>query len=222
MIKEKPYFSIPIRENNDRLVSLDEEEFIFTSKYYKESSAGKRRVMLRGKVVRLLLEARRELSKSCRFKILDAWRSEQAQQGMFNRFIQEVKQRNPSWDNKQIHHEVLKFAAPVMHDPQKPPPHSTGGAVDLTIVDETGNELLMGKDPVNLSQESFVNFYNGRQSIVEQEFHENRQILRRILVSVGFAPNENEWWHFDYGNQRWAYYYKTLYADYRDVKSQLR
>ncbi len=33
---------------------------------------------------------------------------------------------------------------------------------------------------------------------------ENRKALREAMVSEGFNMDKDEWWHFDYGNQKWA------------------
>lgn len=32
----------------------------------------------------------------------------------------------------------------------------------------------------------------------------NRRLLRQALLKAGFRADDDEWWHFDYGNQIWA------------------
>jgi D-alanyl-D-alanine dipeptidase len=38
----------------------------------------------------------------------------------------------------------------------------------------------------------------------EEPFTTNRRLLFHAMTSAGFTNYLGEWWHFDYGNQRWA------------------
>ncbi|MED4919243.1 M15 family metallopeptidase, partial [Geobacillus thermodenitrificans] len=33
---------------------------------------------------------------------------------------------------------------------------------------------------------------------------ENRKLLKSIMEKAGFTNYDEEWWHYDYGNQNWA------------------
>ncbi|MGF1515650.1 MAG: M15 family metallopeptidase, partial [Elainellaceae cyanobacterium] len=37
-------------------------------------------------------------------------------------------------------------------------------------------------------------------------FHRHRQILNTALSSAGFCRHRQEWWHFSYGDQMWAWF----------------
>ncbi len=90
--------------------------------------------------------------------------------------------------------------APAIDDPSAPPPHSTGGAVDVTIVDAFGRELDMGSsidDPENAHPDSFFESDHPHAD----KFHENRQTLRAFMESSGFTRLPHEWWHFSLGDQ---------------------
>lgn len=70
--------------------------------------------------------------------------------------------------------------------------HTRACAVDLTIVDvKTHQELDMG---------SIFDFMDPRSwpdsELVTDEQRKNRHILRDAMLACGFAPYENEWWHF--------------------------
>ena len=210
MRQVKPYFSVPIKENGERLVRLNEKEFVLPP-------GDKEKIVVRKKVVNLLKEASKKLPVGYKFKIYDAWRSKKAQKGMITRFKKKIKNKNPIWDEKKIDIEVLKYAAPVIRDLNKPPPHNTGGAIDLTIVNKSGHSLSMGGEAGELREKSTFDFYKDGETLLDREFHANRALLRKLLTSVGFAPNDNEWWHFDYGNQRWAHYYKKPFAYYGGI-----
>jgi D-alanyl-D-alanine dipeptidase len=85
-------------------------------------------------------------------------------------------------------------------DPQKGSMHNFGTAVDITIVNEKGIELDMGKpDPrikilgksdLELRISFFVNSPNNKQK-------KNRELLRSVMMQVGFIPLDHEWWHFE-------------------------
>ena len=51
-----------------------------------------------------------------------------------------------------------------------------------------------------------------------EPIRENRRLLRRVLVDAGFRFDEDEWWHFDYGNQIWASALNKSKAIYGEVK----
>lgn len=79
------------------------------------------------------------------------------------------------------------------------PPHVTGGAVDITV-DAGAGPLALGTD--------FDSFEPAAGVAALEGIDGTDSILRRILywslVSVGFAPYAQEWWHYSYGDQNWA------------------
>jgi D-alanyl-D-alanine dipeptidase len=38
----------------------------------------------------------------------------------------------------------------------------------------------------------------------EYPARKNRRLLRNAMLNAGFTQDPDEWWHFDYGNQKWA------------------
>jgi D-alanyl-D-alanine dipeptidase len=46
---------------------------------------------------------------------------------------------------------------------------------------------------------------------------ENRLLLRRAMDRAGFAPYDNEWWHFTLRNERYA----NRYFDFPVVREQV-
>lgn len=221
MPKEKPYFSIQIKEINEPLVELSEEDFVLDFNYYKKGFTNEKKALVRKTAREKLLDAARNLPKGYKFKIYDAWRSKQTQQKMINWFVNQIRTEHPDWSESQTNREVLKFTAPITNNPTKPLPHNTGGAIDLTIVGNSGKELEMGSDFDEPSERSFFKFFESKNPSREKGFHKSRQLLRGTLTYVGFAPNNNEWWHFDFWNQRWAYYYKKPFAFYGSTNYKL-
>jgi D-alanyl-D-alanine dipeptidase len=53
---------------------------------------------------------------------------------------------------------------------------------------------------------------------VSKQAQINRQLLRKVMLEVGFAPFDGEWWHFSYGDKEWAKYYSQSYAIYEQIE----
>lgn len=71
--------------------------------------------------------------------------------------------------------------------------HSRGSTVDLTIVNAaTGEEVDMGGSFDLFGKSSHPSFTDGLTSVQIA----NRRILRDAMLDAGFAPIDNEWWHF--------------------------
>ena len=84
------------------------------------------------------------------------------------------------------------------------PPHSTGGAIDVSLLDKDGKEI-------NLS-EPFKKFYAEPQLVsdkISRKAQELRHLLNKAMLNEGFAPNPKEYWHFSYGDEMWANYYSN-------------
>lgn len=84
-------------------------------------------------------------------------------------------------------------------NPEKGSMHNYGIAVDVIIVDGSGQEIDMGFNPFRKSPLEIYWLYAkmklGFNLTDEQE--KNRKILSDTMVSAGFIPLNFEWWHFD-------------------------
>jgi len=108
---------------------------------------------------------------------------------------------------------VSRFWAPPSLDPATPPPHSTGAAVDLTLLDGAGNIVDMGSDIDAIGAVSEPNYYravvdttpDGLERQQALEWVRRRRLLADAMEYQGFAQHPNEWWHFSYGDQLWAW-----------------
>lgn len=77
--------------------------------------------------------------------------------------------------------------------------HNYGLAVDITIVDESGNELPMGTPVDHLGKEANIDQEERmvRKGIISETERQNRLLLRRVMTVAGFKPLRTEWWHFN-------------------------
>lgn len=71
--------------------------------------------------------------------------------------------------------------------------HNRGCAVDITLVDEHGNELDMGTCFCHFTQKAYRNFQDLPEHVLK-----NRKFLETIMEKHNFVGLETEWWHFDY------------------------
>ncbi len=70
--------------------------------------------------------------------------------------------------------------------------HNRGAAVDITLVDKNGKELIMPTEFDNFTVKASPN-YKGMSA----EQRKNMNILAKAMTSSGFKQLSTEWWHFD-------------------------
>jgi zinc D-Ala-D-Ala dipeptidase len=212
----KPYQKIAIIECGEPLVPIPLAQFAVESPHpyqkvgaiYPDTSP----YHLRQSVLDALVTAQtklQDLQPGWRLQIFDAYRPVSVQQYMVDYTFAEVLQAeklNPTSlsDQQQdaIWQKVYKIWAVPNHNPQTPPPHSTGAAVDLTLVDATGKVIDMGSAIDELSPRSGADYYANQ---AELPYHNSRQLLRDVMCGVGFRRHLEEWWHFSLGDQMWAW-----------------
>ncbi len=210
------YKHIPIEESGEPLVDLADFGFKLEPVYYNDGLSDTPEMYLRKKVAELLAAARDELS-AFNFKIWDGWRSREVQHKLYMNYWNQMASKNPDWTEQQLREQVGTFVT-VATDPNVIPIHSTGGAVDLTLVDESGAELDMGTGFDHFGPEAAALYFE--RSGDNEAARDNRRILRETLINSGFRYDEDEWWHFDYGNQIWAAALDKPKAIYNEMKKR--
>ena len=130
-----------------------------------------------------------------RLKIYDCYRPQRAVDH-FVRWAEDVQDQK----NKALYYpDVNKADVFELGFIAKRSGHSRGSTVDLTLVDESGQELDMGGRFDYFGELSHPD-YTG----VSTEQFQNRMLLREIMVSSGFVPLKEEWWHFTLKNEPFA------------------
>lgn len=180
--------------------------------------AGESPFQLRSGVIQRLLLAQASLQRrdgTLRLAIFDGWRPLAVQQFMVDTTIAEQCKRvdldpcSPSAERDRIVAEVSRFWAPPSEDPATPPPHSTGAAVDLTLALADGTPLEMGGaiDAIGAvsEPEHYAQLAADDPSGDAAQWHHRRRLLQDVMAEAGFARHPNEWWHFSYGDQLWAW-----------------
>lgn len=194
------YTSIEIRENSESMIDLAKFDFILEPKYFQQGLSADTRMFLREETAQKLLRVQNNL-QGLKLKIWDAFRSRDVQNNIYQKYWTESQTNHPEWTKDQLELEVGKFVSPP-YQKNRIPPHTTGGTVDLTLTDEKGNELNMGTEFDFFGPEANAFFFEIYKH--NPEVAKNRRILREAMEAEGFTIDQDEWWHFDYGNQIWA------------------
>ncbi len=183
---------------------------------------------LRVELIRRLNHVKETLAASHPFlqiALFDAWRPIAVQSFMINFAIrQECSSRgisysieNKSIEMKQIITDVEKFWAQPSQNKDMPPPHSTGAAIDLTFANLDGELIDMGSPIDAIGDISHPSYFSDQSKSNQPSaliFHQRRSLLAEVMVNSGFVQHPNEWWHFSYGDQLWAWKTKSAIAFY--------
>lgn len=215
----KPHHQVPIVECGEPLVAIPQDVFAIEQPHpYEKLGApygSKSPYFLRQSVLEQLLAAQIDLSQrfpGWKIQIFDAYRPIAVQQFMVDYTLRElacaagqsIESLTPV-QRQALLEQVYQFWAVPNYNPLTPPPHSTGAAIDVTLVDAAGQVVDMGSPIDEISDRSRPDYF-ADCSHAESAFHAHRQLLRQIMESSGFCQHPNEWWHFSIGDQMWAWF----------------
>ena len=151
------------------------------------------------------------ISKGYRLKIFDAYRP-QCAVDHFVRWADKVRELAmkdyfyPGIDKKRLFEEgfvALKSG------------HSRGSTVDLTLLDmATQKDLDVGG---TFDYFGSLSWAENTENIT-QEQASNRKMLRDMMISHGFHPLNEEWWHFTLDNEPYPDTYFTFPVNSHQVK----
>ena len=226
----KIWNKIPIKDNGDKLIAipsslnfLDPHPYSYLGAPYKDKTSIWK---LRKEVVNRLVKVNDYLISKSSFNLLiyDSWRPLEVQEFMFKRaFLLECEKSDIdiSFENIKSYPSILKkvekFWAYPSYDTRCPPPHSTGGALDVCLSDKDGNLVEMGSMVDQMDETSNPYFYANIKNEEAIIWNSRRNLLREIMTKFGFAQHPNEWWHFSYGDQLWAWKNKKANALYGKI-----
>lgn len=216
----KPYQTVPIAECHEPLVQIPDHFFKINPHPYIALGApyGDRSpFFVRQGILERLQKSQiylQTLHSHYQIAIFDAYRPIPVQQFMVDySFAQLAASKGLPIDNltelqkDSLMTEVIKFWAVPSDDPKMPPPHSTGAAIDVTLLNaEFNTELLNMGSPIDeISDRSLPDYFASSSHPQAFAFHRDRQLLNAVMTHSGFARHPNEWWHFSYGDQLWAW-----------------
>ncbi|MGH9224995.1 MAG: M15 family metallopeptidase [Acidimicrobiales bacterium] len=139
-------------------------------------------------VVSRLKRAERQLARGFGLVVLDAWRTQALQHALYSHYY--------STDN---------LPSGYVSNPGSDllvPPHTTGGALDITLRYEDW-PLKLGTEFDGFGL--FAASTAFERAGMDPKVRNLRRMLARVLWEVGFYPHPMEWWHYSYGDQVWAH-----------------
>lgn len=207
--------AMPVQESGEPLVDLlnDPRLHVDVSRLYvNDQSPNISKV--RSGLVKRLLTAQGLLPPGIDLLIREGHRPVFVQRQLFEHYKDVVRSHHPELLQADLERETSKFVAPPGIAP-----HSTGGAVDLTLKDRaSGRELDMGSpfngDPILTMGATFTAALN-----ISEAARVNRNALCHAMKSAGFVNYPCEWWHWSFGDRYWAYLTKQAFAIYGSIDS---
>lgn len=176
---------------------------LFPAYFQQKLPGSSPQLFLRQSVAEKIVDVAESLPDSLSLVLIDGWRSYETQQFLYNRALAHFRAIGHS--QKQIEQEMTGFVARPSRDPDRPAPHYSGAAVDLTLADGR-NWLEMGTDFDDFTDQAWLDYYESKEDLSEQALlaRSNRRKLKHVMEQAGFAPNPSEWWHYSYGDRTWA------------------
>ena len=159
-------------------------------------------VAVRAGVAERLRAAADSLPGRVALVVFDGFRPLAVQRYLYESFREQLRREHPDLDDGRLTELLHQYVASPVVDPLRPPPHRTGGAADVYLIDaESGAPMPMGTEPDETSPASATHWFEEHPA---DPFTANRRLLYHAMAGAGFTNYHGEWWHYDYGNQRWA------------------
>lgn len=153
---------------------------------------------VRAPVADMLRRAALLLPVGYRLHLVHGYRSQGHQWALWIREVAHVRRTHPAASEA----EIIRLARAMIACPDGGyGPHQTGGAIDVTLVDDKGDPLDMGTPILFLGDKSAM-----RCRDLSRGAMQNRRLLSTVLRQVGFNNYPGEWWHWSYGDRMWAAY----------------
>ena len=133
--------------------------------------------LLRKRVAQALIAANNEFkTKGYHIKIFDGYRPLSVQWILWNKTSNKNYVANPRTGSN----------------------HNRGRAVDITLVDQNGEQIEMGTEYDFFGRRANHTYTNLPKNVLE-----NRLLLKNMMLKHGFTSIRSEWWHYNF---------KTRYA----------
>ncbi|QCB27384.1 D-alanyl-D-alanine dipeptidase [Corynebacterium endometrii] len=193
----------PVAECGDSLLCLPDDLQRRHAYLELRSPRMPKQMYSRGQVIERLRAAEETLPEPFHLLILDTWRTVDAQRELTRIYSNYTS-------------DLCASYVADADNPQVPAPHTTGAAVDLTLSID-GKGLPMGADFDEFGPAAHFLQLEDLAADADPSLvlaRDLRRLLAHTMLAQGFAPIFSEWWHFSYGDQRWAVFYDEPHARY--------
>ena len=194
----------PPVECGEELVDLAEvaPEIGYDAFYFKMGRPGAlENCLVRRTVAQRLKAAAASLPEGYSLLVYDVLRPLSVQRDLYEECAANMRAARPGASEEEIAGLVDQFVAYPHTDPARPAPHTTGGAVDLTLCKD-GVPLDMGTGFDDSTERAWTRWLEEHDE--NPEARDNRRLLYAAMTGAGFASYDCEWWHYAYGERLWA------------------
>lgn len=218
LIADPRVLKIPIQDNGEPLVDL-RDQTVLKFGPSPEIPNNTDYTKMRKSVYDLLVKAQSLLPEGYQFCLYEAYRSFGLQEKLFSMQYNQIKSLHPDWSHKRIFKESMKLASPVTHlDGSKNiPPHSTGAAIDIYLIDSKNRAIDMGIHLKDWMQDLDGSLSQTDSLKISQQACDNTKIMSEALSSVGFINYPTEYWQWSFGGRYWSYQTKNHTALYGSI-----
>ena len=192
--------NVPVKDNGEPLVPLAGTIKVYPVYSWLGFQHRPEVIQLRAGVVERLRRASRRLPVDFELVVIDGHRTRPFQAELLTYYQAQVQ--------GSVHGFVASPSSKTLI-----PPHTTGGAVDLTL-GWRGAVLGLGTDFDSFLSESAPAAFEHRANSSARDL---RRLLASVLLAEDMAVNDCEWWHWSYGDQHWAYQNSASAALYDEI-----
>lgn len=185
--------AVPVADDGEPLVPVEGRLEVYRVYARMPLPAMPPRALLRRSALERLVAARDALPAPFSLVLIDGWRSLAFQAELL--------------DYYSARHATVEGFVSDPDDAVLLPPHVAGAAVDLTLT-HRGRPLALGTDFDALVPEAALDWFETSSdgSPGAELVRRLRRLLAAALLGAGYAPLAEEWWHWSFGDQRWAVY----------------
>jgi D-alanyl-D-alanine dipeptidase len=207
MLEYPDYIDIPVNPNGEPMVAIQHSNNLKTAQ--TDISARTRsgaKVHVRQTVHRKLEQAAKLLAAkdaNLHLEVVGGHRDLTLQKQLFEKYKAEL---SPKYSGEELVAATQRLVAVP-----EAAGHPAGAAVDIQIIKDN-KPLDFGTLVYEFVPDTFT-----FSPFISKKAWDNRQLLRHIMMRVGFAPFNGEWWHFSYGDKEWAGYYGEPAAMYEQL-----
>ena len=154
--------------------------------------------VIRTYVYELLLSAQKYLPANCHFVVYEAYRPMASQIKLWDGVVAKLSKEHPELDTNS--EEFIAMCDVFAANPYRQGSgHQSGAAVDISLIDDAGNEYDMGGKVRGFDDAADFDCPH-----ISAQARQNRELLRDVLGKVGMVNYPSEWWHYSFGDRLWA------------------